>query len=291
MNCHRRHAFTLIELLVVIAIIAILAAILFPVFAQAKAAAKQSSCLSNVKQMSLAILMYQNDVDDCFPAGEPNVFGYWNEGYTGWQWPCSGNEGESDCLEWGNSVLPYIKNQGIFACPTAQTSNPYGYNSTTPGDTYTINGTIQFISSSTVLYPSSLVLIWSGIFNNNMLGRTWANPTLDCNDNDQGPCTYVPNSTSNDQGNGSIDYVRTEPGEYVYSKWLHGHGDNFGLVDGHAKWRPLTGGVTTDPWTYTGPNGETGNPAAGIGPGGFWTDAQGTHTCLFSPDDPCNIQH
>src|SRR5579859_6096079 len=62
----RRSAFTLIELLVVIAIIAILAAILFPVFAQAKAAAKKASALSNVKQIDLGSLMYSNDYDDMF---------------------------------------------------------------------------------------------------------------------------------------------------------------------------------------------------------------------------------
>ena len=63
----RSKAFTLIELLVVIAIIAILAAILFPVFAQAKAAAKKTSCLSNTKQVGLAALMYANDNDDGLP--------------------------------------------------------------------------------------------------------------------------------------------------------------------------------------------------------------------------------
>src|SRR5690348_4323783 len=62
-----RRAFTLIELLVVIAIIAILAAILFPVFAQAKAAAKKTACLSNVKHLSLATFMYINDYDDMMP--------------------------------------------------------------------------------------------------------------------------------------------------------------------------------------------------------------------------------
>src|SRR3954454_12260484 len=61
-----RRAFTLIELLVVIAIIAILAAILFPVFAQAKEAAKKASCLSNLKQLTLANVLYQNDYDDTF---------------------------------------------------------------------------------------------------------------------------------------------------------------------------------------------------------------------------------
>ena len=65
----QKKAFTLIELLVVIAIIAILAAILFPVFAQAKLAAKKISSVSNIKQASLAILMYNNDFDDMFAAG------------------------------------------------------------------------------------------------------------------------------------------------------------------------------------------------------------------------------
>src|ERR1700677_1343177 len=62
-----KKAFTLIELLVVIAIIAILAAILFPVFAQAKEAAKKTSCLSNMKQLGLADIMYVNDHDDTYP--------------------------------------------------------------------------------------------------------------------------------------------------------------------------------------------------------------------------------
>src|SRR5207302_3892260 len=66
----RREAFTLIELLVVIAIIAILAAILFPVFAQARAKARQASCTSNLKQLNLAVIMYKQDYDETFP--------YWN---------------------------------------------------------------------------------------------------------------------------------------------------------------------------------------------------------------------
>jgi type II secretory pathway pseudopilin PulG len=271
----------------VIAIIAILAAILFPVFAQAKAAAKQSACLSNVKQLSLAILQYQNDYDDAYPIGEPNFNGYWNLGYTGWQWPCSSNEGNGDCVEWGNSTMPYIKNQGIFACPTATTSNPYGYNSNTPGDTYTFNGTLQCSSQTSVTNPGLVVLIWSGILDNNMLGRTWANPNLEC-PNSNSPCVYTSNTDPTSTTNGALDTVRLEPGEPNLSKWIHGHGDNFGYVDGHAKWHPLTGGVTTDPWTFTGPNGVIG-PDSNGNYGDFWQNSAGTHTCLFSPDDPCGL--
>src|SRR5579859_4761279 len=79
-----KRAFTLIELLVVIAIIAILAAILFPVFAQAKLAAKKISSLSNAKQLTLAVLMYNNDYDDEYDVGSGYCWFYPLDG--GWSW-------------------------------------------------------------------------------------------------------------------------------------------------------------------------------------------------------------
>ncbi len=97
-----KHAFTLIELLVVIAIIAILAAILFPVFAQAKLAAKQTVNLSNHKNLGLAVLMYTNDYDDYFPLCqryEPADTAFVN------------------VEPWQVSTQPYIKNWGIFQHP------------------------------------------------------------------------------------------------------------------------------------------------------------------------------
>lgn len=104
----RHRGFTLIELLVVIAIIAILAAILFPVFAQAKAAAKKTQSLSNVKQLDLASLMYAGDSDDNFCAeGEPNASNGW-----GWQ------------MTWQMETLPYMKNYGIFLDPSDSHTGP-----------------------------------------------------------------------------------------------------------------------------------------------------------------------
>ncbi len=89
----KRSGFTLIELLVVIAIIAILAAILFPVFARARAKAIQNNCLSNVKQLTLAELMYISDNDQKIaPVGWANI------------------------AAWPNLMLPYVKNQQIFYC-------------------------------------------------------------------------------------------------------------------------------------------------------------------------------
>src|SRR5215213_8508984 len=98
-----RRGFTLIELLVVIAIIAILAAILFPVFAQAREKARQSSCLSNCKQICLATMQYVDDFDETFPKG-------WH-GYPG-------------AVYWFTVIAPYVKNggtladQGVYKCPS-----------------------------------------------------------------------------------------------------------------------------------------------------------------------------
>jgi len=99
----QRRGFTLIELLVVIAIIAILAAILFPVFAQAREKARQASCLSNNKQLALAVLMYSQDYDETFPISR-----WWPE----YDPVAPGKQG------WAVAVQPYVKNLGVFKCPS-----------------------------------------------------------------------------------------------------------------------------------------------------------------------------
>src|SRR2546421_4309664 len=101
----RRTAFTLIELLVVIAIIAILAAILFPVFARARENARRSSCQSNLKQIGLGVLQYVQDYDETFPMGRTAdpILGQWASG-------------------WSATIQPYVKSSQIMQCP----SEPYG---------------------------------------------------------------------------------------------------------------------------------------------------------------------
>ena len=94
--------FTLIELLVVIAIIAILAAILFPVFATAREKARQSSCASNEKQLGLGFLQYAADYDECFPSGtDQKPVGT----------PVSDGEG------WANQIYSYVKSKDVYTCP------------------------------------------------------------------------------------------------------------------------------------------------------------------------------
>ncbi len=108
-NSNRASGFTLIELLVVIAIIAILAAILFPVFEQARAKARQASCTSNVKQLGLAFMMYVQDYDETFPYWD------WGSSYSG----ASGPSRDHFESMWMNSTYPYIKNAQVYACPGA----------------------------------------------------------------------------------------------------------------------------------------------------------------------------
>src|SRR4051812_7063349 len=128
----RRVGFTLIELLVVIAIIAILAAILFPVFAQAREKARAISCISNTKQIGLGLMMYSQDYDEQLV---PAWIGYPTVGFPG-------------NARWMDVVQPYIKNTDIFSCPDtktryAQVPNGSVVNSVDPktGQTYyTENG-------------------------------------------------------------------------------------------------------------------------------------------------------
>jgi prepilin-type N-terminal cleavage/methylation domain-containing protein len=125
-----RRAFTLIELLVVIAIIAILAAILFPVFAQAKLAAKKTADLSNTKQISTAIHIYAGDNDDHSVVSD-----------------------HESGLEWYEGLFPYVKNQGVFRTPA------YKAHEDDPATDYMLNGVFAHGISLTVFSaPSDQIL-------------------------------------------------------------------------------------------------------------------------------------
>ena len=206
----RRRGFTLIELLVVIAIIAILAAILFPVFARAREKARQTSCLSNVKEISLGILMYVGDYDERFPISG----GYRN------RVPVEVPRGY-----WIHVIQPYVKNENIFVCPSdnsptsatyAGTTIPasYGYNLCCPGDGYSSYHADRCadppgwdpLRLAQIVHPSEMWML------------------SDCYITYPYSLTHLRNTV------GDNPWHTTPEGP------VHNGGLNFAYVDGHAKW-------------------------------------------------------
>ncbi len=124
---NKQKGFTLIELLVVIAIISILAAILFPVFARARENARRASCMSNLKQLALGMMMYAQDYDETFPElngphiTDPNAP---PADYKGFNWYASGPWYWGG---WAARIYPYVKNTQVYLCPS-NTKNFYGVN-------------------------------------------------------------------------------------------------------------------------------------------------------------------
>ena len=144
----KNSAFTLIELLVVIAIIAILAAILFPVFARARENARRSSCQSNLKQIGLGILQYNQDYDEKFPAsrlGGSIIFGV----------------NSNTAFPWQMAVQPYVKSTQLFTCPshTAGGTVDWSWDTPTAGPTNKIN--VSYVANGTgnTFYSTA----WGGV--------------------------------------------------------------------------------------------------------------------------------
>ncbi len=142
-----RRGFTLIELLVVIAIIAILAAILFPVFQKVRENARRTSCLSNEKQLGLAITQYTQDADEKFPGGLVNVPA---------PPPTSQVNGTANGagVGWGGEILSYTKSTGLYKCPDDSTSGTNGVNS------YAMNQFLPGNSLAVLAGASNCVLLY-----------------------------------------------------------------------------------------------------------------------------------
>jgi len=246
----RKSGFTLIELLVVIAIIAILAAILFPVFARARAKAQQTVCLSNVKQLGLALIMYVGDWDNRMP---PMSVGY--DVPAAYVAPVGTGRKElprflgvgwvagSGANTWQDLTYPFVKNQQIFFCPVdplggrsfqslgGEPHSPgnctllvssYAYSATWnweegPGGTGSqVGGTAQWgpgsVNISMVPRPAEII--------------TWCPGPMTLYD-----CCGVHLSWD---GYTYPDGLRAQPGQAT----MHQGGNNFAFVDGHTQWIP-----------------------------------------------------
>jgi prepilin-type N-terminal cleavage/methylation domain-containing protein/prepilin-type processing-associated H-X9-DG protein len=293
-------AFTLIELLVVITIIALLAAILFPVFAQAREKARQTTCLSNMKQVGMSILMYADDYDDLFPF----TFGY--RPSTGeWTWldyiavPPDWQAGASTAyiarqqLAFPNSTYPYTKNWDVLTCPASPELRLDEYGLIYAGATkkpiavsYVMNGALHTLSLATIAFPSQLGLLWEGQGKAAPVGLTANTPTIRCNQNYVG-CVWHRVSPCDPNRNGeTMAHPNNLNGLKTWgSVWVHQKVMNMCLVDGHVKAYKLgtalapavTVGYYTqnDPFPYYDVNGLPNSNYV-------WSD--GCMNAPFSPD-------
>jgi prepilin-type N-terminal cleavage/methylation domain-containing protein/prepilin-type processing-associated H-X9-DG protein len=237
---YKTRAFTLIELLVVIAIIAILAAILFPVFAQAKLAAKKTTDLSNLKQLAVGINMYNADYDDTdpitSPLTSPNFFTIPVDRTP------SANPGLRGCF-WANAVYPYVKSWQMYKGPESSHDNfPFGQlpASTSAVGGYTLNVYLNGWSATASPSPAKTVAFWNGFITEDFPGFGVESPLIVTADQGYSIQNYGslyvfqhsgPSCVSSIGGFGFDPYYeRTEKLTFF------GNGSNMSYVDGHAKY-------------------------------------------------------
>lgn len=228
-----RRGFTLIELLVVIAIIAILAAILFPVFTNAKNSAKQSACLNNQKQIGLALVKYADDNDGKYPAPYP-LYGTWDTAPEGYYWINDGaNMGFKWC--WMDSIHPYTKNRNILHCP----SSPMRRNIPTDSDPdkYQWN------------YVMTNVLNDQGTSRDINLGIRRTTRTILISQGAVGFYTYT-NGISYEWLRKSKYYGRRDDWRCRDYLWNHNKGTNVIYADGHVRWFHVDDNTALEGFNY-----------------------------------------
>lgn len=243
----RHRGFTLIELLVVIAIIAILAAILFPVFAQAREKARQISCLSNEKQIGIAFIQYTSDYDENMPFRNAS-------GGT------IGSYANGEMIYWPVAIMPYIKSVAVFSCPDDSTVSTAGF-AQNPRLSYAANqNVISYPGDSIPSFaaPASTVLLAEQI-----------NNTI--NYSDSIPGYYDTICMTFGRPGWGVELVTGWMGTTGSAKWSrparHTGGSNFLALDGHAKWligTKVSPGLNAATATAAEGTGTYG-PAAGTG--------------------------
>jgi prepilin-type N-terminal cleavage/methylation domain-containing protein/prepilin-type processing-associated H-X9-DG protein len=217
--------FTLIELLVVIAIIAILAAILFPVFARARENARRASCQSNLKQIGLGILMYTQDYDEHYPGlmEYPTVI-QTQSGWPGKLFNINNGSAGGNVISWMDMIYPYVKSTQLFQCPSQPTTG-----ATTGAGSYGYSGSISGFDNghygqSTTAYggntlasiqdPAQIIMLYDCQWNYSSINTP-----------------YYMVATAQDP----VSYARENP---------HLDGTNIAFADGHVKWMKPSAVVT-----------------------------------------------
>lgn len=221
MKNYSKRAFTLIELLVVIAIIAILAAILFPVFARARENARRTSCQSNVKQIALGVFMYAQDYDEKMPLLVGDSFA---------------NTKTNSALVsgWADAMQPYLKSTQIFQCPS-DSAPPNTVVDTAGYSDYWLNGRIASKSDATFDAPAMTVLIGDGAG-----GTTTGISETDANG-------YVGSTRYYTYGTGGTSCASTYVARAASFSGAQRHldGANIAFADGHVKWQKGTTTTTS----------------------------------------------
>lgn len=255
-----KRGFTLIELLVVIAIIAILAAILFPVFAQAREAAQKTRALSNTKQTGVGLIQYTADNDDYLPLtqrfnGNQLLAFQTPAGWAGGTAPGGATLESVESTLWANSCQPYMKSFEVMTGPGMKPTNisnlyaPYtGYpnrNNPLKGKATTsmsMNGLLHSYPSSSIASPSKLTLVWWGNMREEMPGYAYTNPSLLCATNQNltlvDSCRFNPGGapSSPPRGGAQNDISLPPYNSALDSAWVHGRGMVFVFSDSSAKW-------------------------------------------------------
>jgi hypothetical protein len=274
-----------------------LQSLLFPVFAQAKEAAKKTQDLANLKQIGTATQIYIADTDDVFPlaSGATPTGWTWGKGHevpADWNTAKTGAELEANRVFVLNSIQPYTKSYAIFESP-AGSDVAYALGATPPNNaaktTYTFNGLLSSYPAGGIQYNTSVPLYWAGRGKRKTPGYGFANPSLFCNDGSQ-PCSYnPPHSGCTSSVNGDWSYIAlTKDGNNNVSMQLFTQGQNYVYADTSSKFRRIGngGGGATDP--KTDPFARYSSSQAGVPTKPWYTgDADRCHAFMFRPDyDP-----